>query len=167
MTIDNNTVVSITYSLKEADETGAVIQEVNQEEPFVFMFGKNQVLPQFETNLKGKEVGAKFDFSITSDEGYGQEDPQAIVDLPINLFQVEGKLAEMVEVGSFLPMNDQEGNPLQGLVLEIGKETVKMDFNHPMAGMDLHFVGEVIDVREATKEETEHGHVHGPGGHDH
>jgi FKBP-type peptidyl-prolyl cis-trans isomerase SlyD len=64
-------------------------------------------------------------------------------------------------------MQDQHGNPLEGLVLEIGEDTVKMDFNHPLAGKHLHFSGEVLDVREASAEETEHGHVHGPHGHHH
>ena len=80
---------------------------------------------------------------------------------------VEGKLAEMVTPGAFVPMNDQEGNPMQGLVLEIGDETIKMDFNHPMAGLDLFFTGQILDVREATPEELDHGHVHGEGGHHH
>jgi FKBP-type peptidyl-prolyl cis-trans isomerase SlyD len=64
-------------------------------------------------------------------------------------------------------MQDQEGNPLDGKVVEIGDENVKMDFNHPLAGEALSFSGVVIDVREATEEELDHGHVHGPGGHHH
>ncbi len=83
------------------------------------------------------------------------------------MFEADGKLGEIVKVGNFLPMKDQEGNPLQGLVQEITDEHVRMDFNHPMAGKDLFFSGEVIEVREATTEELEHGHVHGPGGHQH
>ncbi|UXP31660.1 FKBP-type peptidyl-prolyl cis-trans isomerase [Reichenbachiella agarivorans] len=167
MKISNNSVVSITYQLKESNQEGEIIQEVDNQEPFVFLFGANQVLPQFEVNLLDKEVGATFEFGIKSEDGYGETNPDAIVDLPINIFMVDGKLADMVQVGTFLPMNDQEGNPMQGLVLEIGKETVKMDFNHPMAGMDLHFTGKVIAVRAATAEELDHGHVHGEGGHHH
>jgi FKBP-type peptidyl-prolyl cis-trans isomerase SlyD len=64
-------------------------------------------------------------------------------------------------------MQDQDGNPMDGRVLEIGTETVKMDFNHPLAGEELHFKGEILEVREATAEELDHGHVHGPGGHHH
>lgn len=167
MKISKNTVVSITYNLTESNKEGDTIQEVDNQEPFVFLFGHNQVLPQFEEHLINQEKGAKFEFGIKSEDGYGQPDPEAIVDLPIHLFQVEGKLAEAVQIGHFLPMNDQEGNPLQGLVLEIGEETVKMDFNHPMAGVDLYFSGEVIDVREASAKEVNHGHAHGPGGHHH
>ncbi|HEY6161907.1 MAG TPA: peptidylprolyl isomerase, partial [Bacteroidia bacterium] len=66
-----------------------------------------------------------------------------------------------------LPMVDNKGNHLQGKVTEISLTEVKMDFNHPMAGKDLHFTGEVLEVRDATQEELAHGHVHGPGGHHH
>ncbi|PIB35589.1 peptidylprolyl isomerase [Reichenbachiella sp. 5M10] len=168
MKISKNSVVTITYQLKESNKEGEIIQEVDNKEPFVFLFGANQVLPQFEENLIDQEIGASFEFGIKSEDGYGDPNPDAIVDLPINIFQGEdGKIADAVQVGTFLPMNDQEGNPMQGLVLEINEENVKMDFNHPMAGVDLYFTGEVIEVREATAEELDHGHVHGEGGHQH
>jgi len=64
-------------------------------------------------------------------------------------------------------MHDQEGNRMQGLVVEITDTFVKMDFNHPLAGKNLHFIGEVLEVRPASLEELSHGHVHGPGGHHH
>lgn len=64
-------------------------------------------------------------------------------------------------------MRDQEGNPLMGIVKEITDAYVKMDFNHPLAGFDLHFMGEVLEVRDASQEELDHGHVHGPHGHHH
>ena len=167
MEIVNSKVVTITYKLQESDSNGDVVQEVIEKEPFVFLFGTEQVLPEFETNLRGKTKGSKFEFGIKSEDSYGPINDEAIVNLPINIFMGDGKLADMVKIGSFLPMNDQEGNPMQGLVLEIGEETIKMDFNHPMAGLDLYFTGEVLDVRDATDVELDHGHVHGPGGHQH
>ncbi len=167
MEIAKNTVVTINYKLQESDAKGDVIQEVKDEEPFAFLFGHGQVLPQFETNLSGKTKGNSFEFGIKSEDGYGARDPQAVADLPVGIFMKDGKLLDYVQLGSYLPMNDQDGNQLQGLVLEIGDETIKMDFNHPMAGIDLFFSGEVLDVREATAEELDHGHVHGPGGHHH
>lgn len=74
---------------------------------------------------------------------------------------------EMVAAGNFLPMVDDQGNQMQGLVVEVGSDFVVMDFNHPLAGKDLHFVGSVLEIREASAEEIAHGHVHGPGGHHH
>jgi FKBP-type peptidyl-prolyl cis-trans isomerase SlyD len=64
-------------------------------------------------------------------------------------------------------MSDNDGNQLRGKIVEVDAENVKMDFNHPLAGTDLHFVGEVLEVREASEEEIAHGHAHGPNGHEH
>lgn len=166
MIIEDKKVVSITYKLQENDSNGEIIQEVAAAEPFQFLFGAQQVLPDFEKNLQGKTSGDNFEFGIVSNDAYGPHDPQALVELPINIFMVDGKIADTVQMGAFLPMNDQDGNPMQGLVLEIAKEHVKMDFNHPLAGMDLFFSGDVLEVREAKAEEMEHGHAHGPEGHE-
>jgi FKBP-type peptidyl-prolyl cis-trans isomerase SlyD len=73
----------------------------------------------------------------------------------------------MVKVGNTLPMTDNEGNRLQGVVEEITDVHVRMDFNHPLAGQDLRFKGIVLDIRDASAEELAHGHVHGPHGHHH
>ncbi|MDH5475439.1 MAG: peptidylprolyl isomerase [Cyclobacteriaceae bacterium] len=167
MEINNNKVVSIIYNLHHNDKEGELMQEVKTSNPYVFLFGSKQVLPEFETNLDGKKKGDQFSFSIKSDDSYGDRDEEQIADLPINIFMVDGKLAEPVKVGHYVPLNDKDGNAMQGLVLEITEEHVKIDFNHPMAGMDLYFEGEINDVREATTEEIEHGHVHGPEGHQH
>jgi FKBP-type peptidyl-prolyl cis-trans isomerase SlyD len=80
----------------------------------------------------------------------------------------DGKIEEgLLKVNHILPMMDSEGNRVEGIIREIGIEKVKMDFNHPLAGKDLHFVGRVETIREANQEELDHGHVHGPGGHHH
>lgn len=167
MTIEEKKVVSITYKLQEDNKEGDVVQEVKNEEPFVFLFGMGQLLPKFEDNLKGKSVGDNFDFGVNSDEAYGPIEKEAVVDLPKDIFLVDGKLAEFVVPGNYVPMQDNNGNTMQGLVLEITDEHVKIDFNHPMAGRNLHFTGEVLEIRDATSEEIDHGHVHGPGGHQH
>ena len=167
MEISKDKVVSITYQLHHNDAEGELIQEVSEKDPYVFLFGAQQVLPEFETNLAGKIAGDDFSFGLKSEDSYGDRDEEQVVDLPINIFMVDGKLADVVKLGHYVPLNDQDGNTMQGLVLEIGDETVKVDFNHPMAGMDLYFSGKVMDIREATAEEIDHGHVHGPGGHHH
>lgn len=168
MTIENNTVVSVNYNLSIKD-TGEQVEQTSKEEPFVFLFGAGGLLEDFETNLRGKKPGDTFDFFIEHSRGYGVRDAQHVVMIPIEAFQNEdGQLdEENVKVGVTLPMVDNEGNRLHGKVEEITKEHVKMDFNHPLAGQDLHFKGEVLEVREATAEELAHGHVHGPHGHHH
>lgn len=168
MQIEKNKVVSITYKLSEADKREETIQEVDASQPLVFLFGVGQLLPKFEEHLAGKGKGDSYAFELTHTDAYGAQDTEAIVDIPIDVFMVDGKLAEdMLVVGGMVRLRDQEGRLLQGTVLQRGLETVKVDFNHPMAGKDLYFSGTVIDVREATAEEIAHGHVHGEGGHHH
>jgi FKBP-type peptidyl-prolyl cis-trans isomerase SlyD len=170
MTIAEDKVVSVKYTLT-ASKDGApeqLIEQTTPEHPFVFLFGFGGVLPEFESNLQGKQVGDKFDFKISSRNGYGDFEKDYIVQIDRAAFEIDGKFDDArVKVGNDVEMSDAEGNPLVGRVKTISNETVEMDFNHPLAGSDLHFIGEIIDVREATAEELEHGHVHGPGGHHH
>ena len=81
------------------------------------------------------------------------------------IFEIEGKFADdMIQVGGIIPMQDQNGNPLRGTVTSITEDSVVMDFNHPLAGQTMHFIGSVISVRNATPDELSHGHVQGEGG---
>jgi FKBP-type peptidyl-prolyl cis-trans isomerase SlyD len=126
------------------------------------------MIPEFERQLEGKQGGEKFSFGIKSADAYGEHDPDAIVSLPKSTFVIDGRLAEEFLVpGKVIPMSDQHGNRLNGTVRDVRGEEVIVDFNHPMAGHDLHFSGNVESVRQATPSEIEHGHVHGPDGHHH
>ncbi len=168
MIIEKNTVVTLHYRLQEDDASGELVEETYGGEPLVFLFGVGQMLPEFESQLEGKEEGAAFSFSIKSEDAYGDEDPDALVKLPLSTFLIDGKLAEdMLVVGNSIPMSDQHGNQLVGVVKEVEEDGVLIDFNHPMAGQDLYFSVKVEAVRKATLEEIAHGHVHGDGGHHH
>lgn len=168
MKITKNTVVSMTYILTENDVQGNLIQEVTKDQPFVTLFGAGALLPKFENELEGMQAGDTYGFALNSKEGYGEINPQAVVELDKKIFEVDGKIdEEMVKVGNTIPMQNDQGQPLSGLVKEIKEDKIVMDFNHPLAGVNLYFTGEILDVREATSEEISHGHVHGPGGHQH
>ncbi|MDO1448039.1 FKBP-type peptidyl-prolyl cis-trans isomerase [Rhodocytophaga aerolata] len=170
MTVNENKVVSLTYELRTNDENGqqTLVEKVEQDNPMVFLYGVGGLLERFEDNIKGLAVGDPFEFSIDPEEGYGEFDEEAVVSLPKDVFKVNGKVDEtMLQVGNFIPMTDNEGNRLQGRVLEVESENVVMDFNHPLAGKNMHFKGTVVGVRDATSEELAHGHVHGEGGHHH
>lgn len=170
MTITKNKVVAVNYHLSSHVENEApeLVEQTSKEHPFVFLFGGGQLLPDFEKNLVNKKVGDTFDFQITPASGYGLADKEMIVKIPKEAFHVDGKFdEERVKEGEELMMNDADGNQLMGFVAEIGNDYVVMDFNHPLADHHLHFVGEILDIREATAEELDHGHVHGPGGHHH
>jgi FKBP-type peptidyl-prolyl cis-trans isomerase SlyD len=168
MKIANNSVVSMTYNLSENDEKGNNIQEVEKDKPFVFLYGSGFLLPKFEENILGMEAGTNYSFPLASDVAYGPKREDALLELEKKIFEIEGKIDESILfVGNDIPMQNDNGQTIMGKVLEISDENVKMDFNHPLAGIDLFFKGEIVDVREATAEEIEHGHVHGAEGHDH
>lgn len=170
MKIEKDKVVTLTYELRITDENGEqnLIETANEEHPMVFIQGMSGLPEQFEDNLEGLNPGDSFDFKLGSEDGYGEFDENAVVELPMNVFQVEGSVPDnMLEVGNFIPMADSEGNQLQGRVKDVNKDSVVMDFNHPLSGKDLYFKGKVEDVREATQEELAHGHVHGEHGHHH
>jgi len=170
MKIGNNTVVSITYDLhtsNKEDTDQNFVESADRNNPLVFLFGIGGMIPAFEDNLAGKIAGDKFDFSIDAADAYGEFDEAALVKLPIDIFKVNGVVdMEVLKPGNFIPMTDNEGNQLNGKVIGVNGEEVNMDFNHPLSGQNLHFAGEVLNVRLATAEEIAHGHVHN-GNHGH
>lgn len=168
MKINKNKVVTLAYQLKIDDANGELVEEVNSNQPFVHLFGVGSLLESFENNLSEKSIGDTFEFTLTSKEAYGDINENALVDLPLQIFEVNGKIDyQMLEIGNVIPMQNQDGQPLQGTVVSVGEENVKMDFNHPLAGKALYFTGNILDIREATAEELAHGHVHVNGGHQH
>ncbi|MGM0530985.1 MAG: FKBP-type peptidyl-prolyl cis-trans isomerase [Bacteroidota bacterium] len=160
MAIDKQKVVSVTYQLSVNNFDGEVVETVDEEKPLTFLFGVGNMLEKFEENIKGLQEGDSFNFKIPSEEAYGQASEDAIIDLPIDTFKIEGEIDyDLLKEGNYVPMQDQEGNRLDGIVLEVGEEKVKMDFNHPLAGDDLFFKGEVLSVREASEDEINQGYV--------
>ncbi len=168
MQITKNTIVSLSYVLKRDDANGEIIEETRAGDPLVFLYGNGQMLPKFEENLSTLKSGDVFEFTLAIDDAYGEMDQDAIIDLDKSIFMIDGKADdELLTVGNVIPMRDDQGHMLQGTVISVGDEMVRMDFNHPMAGNVLHFKGNVIEVRQASDEELSHGHAHGAGGHQH
>ncbi|MEI6059963.1 MAG: FKBP-type peptidyl-prolyl cis-trans isomerase [Bacteroidota bacterium] len=168
MQITKNTVVSLSYVLKRDDAKGEIIEETRAGDPLVFLYGNGQMLPKFEENLSTLNAGDAFEFTLSSDDAYGELDQDAVIDLDKSIFMIEGKTDdELLAIGNVIPMRDEQGHMLQGTVVSVSKDSVRMDFNHPMAGNVLYFIGKVIEVRIATDEELSHGHAHGAGGHHH
>lgn len=168
MKIEKNKVVSLTYTLRSNDAEGEVIQEVKEDRPFVHLFGVGNLLPAFEKNLTGLTTGDKFGFHLPVADAYGEVSEMDVVELSKEIFMVDGKLdSELLQIGKFIPMQNEDGHVIEGKVLSLTDTGVVMDFNHPLAGRDLHFSGLILEVREALEEELSHGHVHGTGGHQH
>jgi FKBP-type peptidyl-prolyl cis-trans isomerase SlyD len=161
MIISKDKVVSLTYELRLDSVDGEVIESLTQDSPLTFLYGGGGLLPKFEEKISGLGIGDEFKFELHSVDAYGEINMDAIVDVPIGAFEMDGKIDHtLLRIGNKIPMQDSAGNKLTGIVQEIKDERVRMDFNHPLAGSNSFFTGKVTEIREATEEEMHHGHVH-------
>lgn len=162
MKIEPKHVVSLTYDLYvDNDGTEEKVESATEEQPLTFLYGAGQMLPKFEENLSTHSTGDSYEFRLTAEDAYGEYDEEAVANLPKEMF--EG--AEIPEIGSIIPLQDNNGNRFRGQVVSVAEDAVIVDLNHPMAGQELHFKGTILNVRPATEEELAHGHAHGPDGH--
>jgi FKBP-type peptidyl-prolyl cis-trans isomerase SlyD len=155
MKITNNKYVEVTYDLNVGEDADQELMErATPENPLKFIFGLGMMLPAFENALKGLQPNDSFNFTLASADAYGERNEEHVVELPKNIFEVDGKFdGEMIREGETVPMMDSDGNQLLGSVLEVKNDVVVMDFNHPLAGEVLNFSGKVIEVHDATAEE--------------
>lgn len=158
MKIQKDKVIAVSYEL---EVEGKIADKASSEAPLEYIHGTGMLLPKFEAALDGKVAGDPFEFTLTPEEGYGVYNPKYLVSLPIEAFQIDGKVhEELLVVGRTLPMLNSEGQVVSGTVAAVDEKSVTMDFNHPMAGKTLHFTGKVESVREATEKELREG-LHG------
>ena len=160
MNITQNAVVSIDYELK--DDAGEVLDSSRGEEPMAYLHGAGTLLPGLEAELMGKTGGDSLKLRLTAEHGYGERREEMVQVVKRAQFPSEITL----ERGMQFQTEGHEGLQVVTVVEASGDE-VKLDGNHPLAGVNLNFEVTVMEVREATAEELEHGHVHGPGGHQH
>lgn len=156
MQITKHKVASIHYTLKNTK--GEIIDSSVGNDPLTYLHGAGNLIPGMEEGLEGKIKGNKFEISIEPEKGYGERHEQLIQKVPRASFPSQG-----IEVG----MQFQTNSGSVVTVTHVGLESITVDGNHPLAGEKLHFAVEVMEVRNATEEEVQHGHVHGPGGHHH
>jgi len=165
MVVSHDKVISIIYELRINKADGKIIESLKKDAPLNFVYGAGSLLPRLEANLAGLGTGDNFSFFLNAEDAYGEVDHNALVNVPLGAFEVDGKVDyNLVKTGNKIPMQDASGNRLNGLVKEISTDTVTMDFNHPLAGNSLFFTGQIIDIRESTEEERNHGHAHQAGG---
>jgi len=158
--IENNRVVQIHYTLK--DDQGEVLDSSIGNDPLPYIHGVGALIPGLEKQLLGKEAGEKFTAIIVPAEGYGEYDEDQVFQVSAGEFEGDDDL----ELGMQVQL-DTENGPAIATVTEIDGDEVTLDLNHPLAGVILHFDVEVMEVREATKQELDHGHVHSGGAHHH
>jgi len=158
MKITQNAVVEFCYEL-EVD--GQIVDHTTKERPLDYIHGTGSLLPKLDAHIEEMEPGTKFDVTLSPADAYGEVDPSRLIDLPKAAFEVNGEVREDLLVpGNTIPMMNSMGGVIPGVVLEVSEDSVKMDLNHQMAGKTLHFIGEILTVREATEKELTEG-LHG------
>lgn len=158
MKVTKDHVVAVSYELHVE---GKLADKAASDAPLQYIHGSGMLLPKFEASLEEKEPGDSFEFTLSPEDGYGVYDPRYLVSVPIEAFQVEGKVVtDLLVVGRTLPMLNGAGQVVQGTIKEVAADHVVMDFNHPMAGKTLNFSGRIESVRPATEKELREG-LHG------
>ena len=160
MQIGDQKVVTLHYTLTDND--GKVIDK-SEDGSFAYLHGASNIIPGLEDALTGKSAGEEMSVSVSPEQAYGVRDESMLQQVPKNMFEDAAQIA----VGTQFHAQGPNGEMLVVTVLEVEEEHVVVDGNHPLAGVELNFDVKIIDVRDASEEEVEHGHVHAPGGHHH
>lgn len=160
MQATRDTVVSMHYTL--TDDQGTVLDSSSGGEPLSYLHGHGNIISGLEKALEGTEQGHKSKVTVDAADGYGERRDEMVVAAPREQFDPSMDLKPGLQV-----MAQGPNGPVVFTVQDVGEAEVTLDGNHPLAGRTLHFEVEVTEVRAATEEELTHGHVHGPGGHQH
>jgi FKBP-type peptidyl-prolyl cis-trans isomerase SlyD len=160
-TINNDTVVGMHYTLR--DESGQILDSSRGEAAFQYLHGHSQIVPGLELALAGRIVGDKFSVEIAPEQGYG---PYS-ADMTMQFSRSQFPEGATFEVGNEFELVGENQEILPARIIAVNEDTVTLDANHPLAGKKLFFEIEIASVREATKEELEHGHVHNEDDHHH
>lgn len=154
-------VIRFDYTLSDND--GEVIDSTEGQEPLAFIYGSAALKPALREQMEGRQSGDSFQVTVQPEDGYGLRDESLIREVGRDMF---GDI-EQIEAGMLFQTANAGGATEMVTVVAVGDDTVTVDHNHPLAGVTLNFAIDVIEVRDATQEEISHGHVHGPGGHQH
>ncbi len=161
MAIGINKVVTLNFTL--TDQHGNILDSTEGEQPFSFLSGHQNILPKLESEIDTMLIGSKRTITINAADAYGEYNEDIVQVVGKDEFPPEF----LLEVGMQYLASAPDGTKMPFTITEVNDEDVTIDFNHPLAGKDLNFDIELINVRDATSEEIAHGHVHGAGGHHH
>ena len=161
MIIEKDRVVTLAYTLR--DKSGRILEQADSTAPVVYLHGHNNWLAEVENQLQNCVAGDTKTIELTPEQAYGKRYQQAVQKVPIKHLVNAPK---QLPAGAIVRVNTKNGTK-DATVVKAGKFMVTLDTNHPFAGMDLHFSVTILSVREAAEDEIAHGHVHGPGGHQH
>ena len=151
--MQENKYITVAYELSTDNEKGIheLVEKAPVEHPFQFITNMGVALDAFEAKVAALAEGENFDFTLTADEAYGPYEEAHVIDLDKEVFCIDGRFDKnTIYPGNVIPLVNADGNRFQGLILEVTDSKVKVDLNHPLAGKDLHFRGEVVTSRPAT-----------------
>lgn len=154
--IKPNKFVAVAYRLYTKDKDGkrVLVEEATKDKPFQFVSGLGMTLDDFESQIVDLQKDAEFDFELTPEQAYGEYEIERVINVPRSTFEIDGRLdKEYIFEGAVVPLQNADGQRFNGMIAKIGDTEVTVNLNHPLAGKGLIFVGEVIDIREATKDE--------------
>ncbi len=160
MNISDKHIVTLNYTLKDDDNN---ILDKSDDGSFCYLHGASNIIPGLENALTGKTTGDQLSVSVSPEDGYGLRDDEKMQEVPRDAFPED----QTIEAGMQFQAEGPDGQAIMVTIASIDGDTVKVDGNHPLAGVTLHFDVNIAEVREASAEELDHGHVHGPHGHDH
>ena len=177
--------IAVAYRLYDAAVPDTLIEEATNDRPFVFISGFGVALEEFENRLVNLQEGEEFEFTLPKEQAYGRFEEERVVNLDREIFSINGHFDhDNVKVGAMLPLQNEDGNRFMGHVVDITDEHVRIDLNHPLAGKDLLFKGNIVEIREPHEKEIQQliqmisgececgcadcgGHEHGDCGHEH
>lgn len=152
-----NKYVAVAYKLyATADGNTELVEEATEDKPFQFITGFGITLDEFENQIYALDKDAEFDFVLSKDQAYGDYEDARVLNLDKSMFSINGHFDhDNIHKDAIVPLQNEDGNRFLGHVLEVTDDTVTMDLNHPLAGMELNFKGKVVESREATNQEIE------------
>ena len=151
-----NKYIAVTYQLYIKDKEGKreLVENATKEQPFQFVSGLGMTLDDFEKQIVDLQKGGEFEFVLSPEQAYGEYEEERVIKVPHQTFEIDGRLdKQYIYEGAVVPLQNADGQRFNGLIQKIGDAEVTLDLNHPLAGKALIFIGEVVDTREATKEE--------------
>lgn len=160
MQVSEKTVVSFHYTL--SNQAGEKLESSEGSDPTLYLHGANNIIRGLESAMNGKSVSDVFEVDLPPEQAYGLRNESKQQRVPIKHLLYKGKL----KAGMVVQLNTDQGRR-SVTVVKAGRHSADIDANHPLAGQQLHFQIEIVDIRAATEEEIAHGHAHGPGGHQH
>lgn len=155
MTVEDYRIVTVSYEVRENSPDGPLLERMDVNYPFKFMFGVGRMLPEWERRLFGLKTGTGFAFLLPPEMAYGMPRTDQVLDMPIHLFKNDADQIspELLQEGQFITLTGSDGKAMNGKILKWDDKIVKVDCNHALAGKTLFFSGAVLDVREATTDE--------------